>query len=74
MKRQRIQAACLLALMAWGCKHPDDGPRPYVFPAYPVQNLPPARHDGQPERPPLLEPPLQPPHPLPVPNSNTAPR
>jgi hypothetical protein len=44
----RTVGALLAGLfLVGGCKHPDDGPRPFVFPAYPVQNLPPAPSELQ---------------------------
>lgn len=32
-----------------GCKNPDDGPTPFVMPAYPVRNLPPLPPNTNPD-------------------------
>lgn len=46
--RTILKPAALVAIgmaffltVAPGCKNPDDGPIPYVMPAYPARNLPP---------------------------------
>ena len=41
MGSRRWSFLFLAVALAPGCKNPDDGPVPYVMPAYPVRNLPP---------------------------------
>ena len=47
---QAVAIGCALGIVA-GCKNPDDGPIPYVMPAYPVNNLPPLDRNGAPQAP-----------------------
>jgi hypothetical protein len=46
--RRRGGMVLLAAALAAGCKNPDDGPIPYVMPAYPVRNMPPLQPRGTP--------------------------
>lgn len=41
-----------IAVLSIGCKTADEGPKPFVMPARPVINVPPARPTGSPPYPP----------------------
>ncbi|QDU59526.1 hypothetical protein Pan216_03550 [Planctomycetes bacterium Pan216] len=61
-------------VVAWGigCASPDTVTQPYVFPAYPVLNLPPAEQATKPVRP-LERQPMVAPKPMTAPTQKTPP-